>query len=199
MNPVYVLDIVEKHRGKLGGLLSMLQDIQLAVGYLPKEALMVVADATGRSLTDLYGFATFYRDFRFEPDATNLIENSPQESGNYIYVRCPRCNHSLMDPECLIEHLPSVRITVSFGMEHGWLRIPSSEKIDSFACEHELPLKGVVNFFCPHCHTEIVTAENCALCSAPMIPQIAKQGFVKRCSRSDCISRSKKQAAGMCS
>ncbi|MCP4605564.1 MAG: hypothetical protein GY847_34420, partial [Proteobacteria bacterium] len=177
METVHILRIVEKHKGKLGGLLSILQDIQLAIGYLPEKALGVVADATGRSLTDLYGFATFHNSFRFKPEVADLIEDSAKKTHNYIYVKCPRCNHSLMDSGCFVEGIPSVRITVSFGMDHGWLRIPSSPDIDSFACEYEFPLTGIVNFFCPHCSTELLIAENCVICSAPMIPRVAKSGF----------------------
>ena len=199
METAYIGDIIEEHRGKLGGLLSILQDIQLAVGYLPEDALKVVADATGRSLTDLHDFATFYNTFRFKPEVTDLDEDSVTKTCDYIDVKCPHCNHSLMDSDCHINGIPSVRITVSFGMNHGWLRISSCPETDSFACEYELPRNGVANFFCPHCHVELVAAENCVLCGAPMIPQIVEAGFTRRCSRSDCISKLNKQAARLCS
>ena len=199
METAYIEDIIEEHRGKLGGLLSILQDIQLAVGYLSEDALKAVADATGRSLTDLYGFATFYKTFRFTPEVTDLDQNSVKKACDYIDVKCPHCNHSLMDYGCFINGIPSVRITVSFGMCHGWLRIPSNQEIESFACEYEFPRNGVAHFFCPHCHAELATAKNCVICSAPMIPQVMKAGFTSRCSRSDCISRSNKQAARQCS
>ncbi len=199
MDTVHIENIIENHKGKLGGLLSILQDIQLAVGYLPEEELKVVANATGRSLADLYDFANFYNTFRFKPEVTDLDEDSVTKTCDYIDVKCPHCNHSLMDSDCHINGIPSVRITVSFGMNHGWLQIPSNREIESFACEYEFPRNGVANFFCPHCHAELATAKSCVICGAPMIPQVMKAGFTSRCSRSDCISKSNKQAARLCS
>jgi NADH-quinone oxidoreductase subunit E len=49
------------------GLIAILQDIQARYGYLPEEALKGVAAQTGRSLTDIYGVATFYRSFSLKP------------------------------------------------------------------------------------------------------------------------------------
>jgi len=58
---------------KLGGLVSILEDIQSKFGYLPEEALREVADKTGRSLVDIYGVATFYRAFSLKPRGKHLI------------------------------------------------------------------------------------------------------------------------------
>ena len=62
-----ILGILDKHEGDRGGLISVLEDIQAKYSYLPPEALRVVADKTGRSLTDVYGVATFYKSFSLEP------------------------------------------------------------------------------------------------------------------------------------
>jgi len=63
---------VEKHAGQRGGLIAILQEIQARYGYLPPDALRMVADKTGRSLTDVYGVATFFRSFRLEPRGKHL-------------------------------------------------------------------------------------------------------------------------------
>jgi len=59
--------IVEEHAGKFGGLIAILQDVQARYGYLPPDALTAVAEKTGRSLTDVYGVATFFRSFSLKP------------------------------------------------------------------------------------------------------------------------------------
>jgi NADH-quinone oxidoreductase subunit E len=65
--------IIEKHRGKLGDLLAILQEIQAKYSYLPEASLRLVAEKTGRSLVDVYGVATFYRSFSLEPRGKHLV------------------------------------------------------------------------------------------------------------------------------
>lgn len=62
-----VLEIVREQEGKLGGLISLLTKIQEHYGYLPEKALRIVAAATGNSMVDIYGVATFYRAFSLKP------------------------------------------------------------------------------------------------------------------------------------
>ncbi len=62
-----VLAIVAKHDTRSGGLIAMLEDVQEAYGYLPEEALRIVAHAANRSLVDVYGVATFYKAFSLQP------------------------------------------------------------------------------------------------------------------------------------
>lgn len=62
-----VIEIVDRHAGARGGLIAILQDVQARFGYLPADALKAVAEATGRSLVDIYGVATFYRSFSLQP------------------------------------------------------------------------------------------------------------------------------------
>jgi NADH:ubiquinone oxidoreductase subunit E len=64
--------IVEKNRGRRGGLISMLEGIQAKYGYLPEGALRMVSDRTGRPLVDIYGVATFYSAFSLEPRGKHL-------------------------------------------------------------------------------------------------------------------------------
>jgi len=104
-----------------------------------------------------------------------------------VEVGCPRCNHSLMDREHYIDGYPSIRVTVSFNLKHGWLRL--SCLYGSFAVdyEHEVPKDTVANFFCPHCHTELIGASDCFRCGAPMVPLLVRGGgLVQICSRRGC-------------
>ena len=65
--------IVERHRGRRGMLIAVLDAIQKACGYLPESALRGVAEQTGRSLVDVYGVATFYKSFSLTPRGKHLI------------------------------------------------------------------------------------------------------------------------------
>ena len=73
LNPEDIIGIVEKHSENRGGLISTLEDIQAKYGYLPENALRIVAKRTGRPLVDLFGVATFYRSFSLKPRGKHLI------------------------------------------------------------------------------------------------------------------------------
>jgi len=104
-----------------------------------------------------------------------------------IQVSCPRCNHSLMKPEHLIDDYPCIHVTVSFKRQHGWLRLSSLYGSLNIESEHEIPQDTEVNFFCPHCHAELAGSSACPECSAPMILMIVqKGGVVQFCSRRGC-------------
>lgn len=68
-----VTRIIEKYDGGQRGLIAILEEIQSAYSYLPREALETVAEKTGRSLVDIYGVATFYRAFSLEPRGKHLL------------------------------------------------------------------------------------------------------------------------------
>jgi len=104
-----------------------------------------------------------------------------------LEVHCSRCNHSLMDPNHLIDGQPSVRVTISFGRKHGWLRLSCLYGSYTLESEYETPMDTVANFFCPHCHAELTGASNCPECGAPMVPMIVRGGgMVQICSRRGC-------------
>ncbi len=68
-----VLRGVEKPRAHQGELIAMLGEIQAQHGYLPEAALRRVASKTGLPLMDVYGVATFYSAFSFEPRGEHTI------------------------------------------------------------------------------------------------------------------------------
>lgn len=61
-----------RHDGQ-GRIIALLTDIQGRYGYLPEEALRVVADKTGRPFVEVFGVATFYRSFSLEPRGKHLV------------------------------------------------------------------------------------------------------------------------------
>ncbi len=104
-----------------------------------------------------------------------------------VEVGCSRCNHSLMDLEYLIDGYPSIRVTISFDGKHGWLRLSSLYGSNNVETEYSIPEREVLNFFCPHCHSELMGASECTDCEAPMVPMIVKGGgIVQICSRQGC-------------
>ena len=106
-----------------------------------------------------------------------------------IEVFCARCNRSLMDHRHFIEGHPSVRVTISFGRKHGWLRLSSLYGSFTIESEHEIPRSMIAHFFCPTCHAELAGATDCPLCAAPMVPLIVRGGgMVQICSRRGCTS-----------
>ena len=65
------LEAFEKQRGNL---IPILQRIQENHAYLPPEALELVADHLGISPCEVYGVATFYNQFRFQPPGKHPIK-----------------------------------------------------------------------------------------------------------------------------
>jgi (2Fe-2S) ferredoxin len=112
------------------------------------------------------------------------------ERGIGVDVSCPRCNHSLMDAEFLVDGRPSVRCSASFDGRHGWVRLSSVYGSPNIAAEHDIPADTVVRFFCPHCHAQLVGGSACPACEAPMVPMMIRGGgIVQICSRRGCENR----------
>jgi NADH-quinone oxidoreductase subunit E len=104
-----------------------------------------------------------------------------------VEVSCARCNHSLMDPEHIIDGHPSIRVTVSFGHKHGWMALSSLYGSYKVASEYEIPIDEIVHIFCPHCHAELIGGGRCSDCGAPMVPMIVRGGgVVQICARRGC-------------
>jgi len=117
----------------------------------------------------------------------DIVDVEKDERVFPVEVNCPRCNHSLMDIDELIDGYPSIRVTLSFGDVHGWMRLSSLYGSYNSQSEYEIPKNTLVNFFCPHCHAELRTATSCPECAAPMVPLIVRGGGVALiCSRSAC-------------
>ncbi len=68
-----VRKILDKYRNGSTALISILEDIQAEFGYLPSDALTLVAHETGASLVDIYGIATFYRSFSLKPRGKHVV------------------------------------------------------------------------------------------------------------------------------
>jgi NADH-quinone oxidoreductase subunit E len=53
--------------------IPLLQEIQRRHSYLPKELVEAVSAEAGIPVSDMYGLATFYSQFRFKPRGKYLI------------------------------------------------------------------------------------------------------------------------------
>lgn len=60
--------------GDRGRLIPMLQLIQDTLSYLPPAAIGMVADYLDLSPTEVYGVATFYNQFRFNPPGRHPVK-----------------------------------------------------------------------------------------------------------------------------
>lgn len=66
-------DILKEFSGQKGAVIPILQRIQDAYGYLPKEILEVTSRRTRIPLSQLYGVATFYAQFHLTRRGRHLI------------------------------------------------------------------------------------------------------------------------------
>jgi len=56
------------------GLIAVLQNTQEVYGYLPRVALQEISLQSGVSLSQIYGVASFYNQFRLSPIGKHLID-----------------------------------------------------------------------------------------------------------------------------
>jgi NADH-quinone oxidoreductase subunit E len=66
--------VIAEYKGKKGNMIPLLQGVQNTYGFLPKEAFKKIAAETGLKLSDMYGVATFYAQFRLKPVGKNIIK-----------------------------------------------------------------------------------------------------------------------------
>jgi formate dehydrogenase subunit gamma len=57
-----------------GALLPILHDIQNALGYVPEEAVALIAPALNLSRAEVHGVLSFYHFFRHEPAAAQVVQ-----------------------------------------------------------------------------------------------------------------------------
>jgi len=65
--------IVEKYRGKEGIAIPLLADVQREMGYLAEEAVEYVGAELDIPVAELFGVATFYAMFRFQPQGKHVV------------------------------------------------------------------------------------------------------------------------------
>jgi len=66
--------LIAKHRGKKGNMIPLLQGTQDLYGYLPRKAFEKISEETGLKLSEMFGVATFYAQFRLNPVGKHIIK-----------------------------------------------------------------------------------------------------------------------------
>jgi NADH:ubiquinone oxidoreductase subunit E len=66
-------EILSRYKGEKGALIPLLQDAQEAYGYLNEDIMGIIAKEAGYQLSQVYGIATFYTQFRLNPIGEHLV------------------------------------------------------------------------------------------------------------------------------
>jgi NADH-quinone oxidoreductase E subunit len=66
--------ILDDASGQRGVLIAVLQRVQEKIGYLPEDAMKMIAERLNLSLTNVYGVASFYKHFHFKPRGKNVVK-----------------------------------------------------------------------------------------------------------------------------
>jgi len=63
-----LLKVIAKYDGVKGKMMPILQEAQDIYGYLPIEVQKIIAEKTETPLEEIYGIATFYSQFKLNPN-----------------------------------------------------------------------------------------------------------------------------------
>ena len=81
MTPVYEpweaargAEIIAEHSKVEGATLVILHALQEAFGYVPEDALLMIANELNLSRAEVYGVFTFYHDFRAKPAGRHVLK-----------------------------------------------------------------------------------------------------------------------------
>ena len=66
--------LLAEWKGVKGNVIPLLQKTQEIFGYLPRESMIEIARATGKTPSEIYGVATFYAQFRFTPMGKHVMK-----------------------------------------------------------------------------------------------------------------------------
>jgi NADH-quinone oxidoreductase subunit E len=66
--------LIARYKGVKGNLIPLLQGAQELFGFISKDAFIKLSRETGIPLSDMYGVATFYAQFRLNPVGRHIIK-----------------------------------------------------------------------------------------------------------------------------
>ena len=72
--PERAVEIIANEADREGALLPVLHALQHAFGYVPDEAVPIIAGALNLSRADVHGVLTFYHDYRRAPAAGRVLK-----------------------------------------------------------------------------------------------------------------------------
>lgn len=73
MNTATLDAILASHRQQQGALLPILHDIQEALGYIPDDAVPLIAKELNLSRAEVHGVVTYYHHFRQTPPGRHVV------------------------------------------------------------------------------------------------------------------------------
>lgn len=76
--------VIQAHKDQPGGTMPVLQAAQRIFGYLPEEALILIAEGLDTPLSEVYSVASFYAQFTFNPKGQHQVSVC---MGTACYVR----------------------------------------------------------------------------------------------------------------
>lgn len=80
----HVDEIIKRYRGKPGGLIPVLEQVQEVLGYLPIPVQMLIAEGLNLPPAQVYGVVTFYSFFTMQPRGRHNVRVC---LGTACYVR----------------------------------------------------------------------------------------------------------------
>ncbi|MGH6612429.1 MAG: formate dehydrogenase subunit gamma [Burkholderiaceae bacterium] len=75
-----VRDALARHAGEPGSLLPILHDVQDALGYIPPDAVPLIAKGLNLSRAEVHGVIKYYHHFRSEPAGRVAVQVCRAES-----------------------------------------------------------------------------------------------------------------------
>jgi len=64
---------IAEERDRIGALLPVLHNVQDKLGYVPADAVSMIAHALHLSRAEVHGVISFYHDFRTEPPGEHIV------------------------------------------------------------------------------------------------------------------------------
>jgi NADH-quinone oxidoreductase E subunit len=68
-----ISEIIERYRSKKGIVIPLLQEVQELYGYVPKEAVFIIAKELSLHPVNIYSILTFYSQFYTAPRGKNTV------------------------------------------------------------------------------------------------------------------------------
>ncbi len=105
----------------------------------------------------------------------------------FLSVKCPVCGVSFMDEEHPVDNSPGIKLNIKSGDNRGTIYLSSIYGSYNYICDITLLNNEIVEFYCPHCNTKLISEKRCRVCKANMIPlYLDIGGTVEICSRVGC-------------
>ena len=73
MQKLQLDSILKGRRSQPHQLIEVLQDMQESYGYIPEEAMKIVAEELGVPIMEVYRVASFYKAFSLKPRGKNML------------------------------------------------------------------------------------------------------------------------------